>query len=110
MAGSPKELPRIAIVNDIAGVGRAETALLREAGYDVEFFDLPTLGASWPPLAKAITMPFRLAAYLPIIVKLRRGSYDFLHIHFVSQGVVGLAVGKPYFIHAHGSDLHRNFK
>jgi glycosyltransferase involved in cell wall biosynthesis len=33
-----------------------------------------------------------------------------LHIHFITQGIIGLAVGKPYFIHAHGSDLHVNFR
>jgi glycosyltransferase involved in cell wall biosynthesis len=98
------------MVNDVAGVGLAETAILREAGYDVQFFELPTLGASWPPLAKAVAMPVRLAGYLPIIAKLRRGHYDFLHIHFITQGVVALAVGKPYFIHVHGSDLHLNFQ
>jgi glycosyltransferase involved in cell wall biosynthesis len=101
--------PKIAIVNDIAGVARAETRILREAGYDVTFFDLPGIGASWPPLAKALAMPVRLASYLPIIVRLRCGGYDFLHIHFITQGIIGLVVGKPYFIHAHGSDLHVNF-
>jgi glycosyltransferase involved in cell wall biosynthesis len=110
MAESATKLPKIAMVSDVAGVGRAEAAILKEAGYDVQFFGLPTLGASWPPLAKAVAMPVRLAGYLPVIAKLRRGRYDFLHIHFITQGIVGLVVGKPYFIHAHGSDLHVNFK
>jgi len=101
--------PKIAMVSDVAGVGLAETAMLKDAGYDVQFFKLPTLGASWPPVAKALAMPMRLAGYLPVIAKLRRGRYDFLHIHFITHGIVGLAVGKPYFIHAHGSDLHVNF-
>jgi hypothetical protein len=50
----------------------------------------------------------RLFLYLPLIVRLRRGGYDWLHVHFVSQGVVGLAAGRPFFIHAHGSDLRLN--
>lgn len=104
------ELPRLALINDVAGVARAEVAILKAAGYDVDFYELPLIGASWPPLAKALILPLRLASYLPVIGKLRRGNYTFLHIHFVSQGIVGLAVGKPFFIHAHGSDLHVNFK
>lgn len=50
----------------------------------------------------------RLFLYLPLIVRLRRGGYDWLHVHFISQGVVGLAAGRPFFIHAHGADLHLN--
>ncbi len=104
------QLPRVALVNDVAGVAQVEMEILKGAGFEVDFYELPLLGASWPAIAKALALPVRLAAYLPVIRKLRRGNYQLLHIHFVSQGVVGLAVGKPFFIHAHGSDLHANFK
>jgi hypothetical protein len=98
------------MVNDVAGVAMSEISILRKAGYDVHFFSLPAIGASWPSLPKALSIPIRLASYLPVIIQLRRGRYDFLHIHYVPQGLVGLAVGKPFFVHAHGSDLHVNFK
>jgi glycosyltransferase involved in cell wall biosynthesis len=100
----------VALVNDIAGVARAEMKILAAAGYPVDFYELPLIGASWPALARLIALPVRLACYLPVIYKLRRGNYKLLHIHFVSQGIVGLAVGKPFFLHAHGSDLHANLK
>jgi glycosyltransferase involved in cell wall biosynthesis len=55
-------------------------------------------------------MPVRLAMYLPIIRQVRRVGYSWLHIHFASQGFIGLVTNKPFFLHAHGADLHINLK
>ena len=100
--------PRIAVVNDVGGVAAAQTQILRAAGFDVDFIDLPKLGAGWPRWAKLLALPLRLALYLPIIRRLRTGRYDWLHVHFISQGFVGVASGRPFYIQAHGSDLHLN--
>lgn len=100
---------RIAIVNDIAGVALLEAKGLRAAGWHVDFYDLPKPGAGWPFWAKFLALPFRLLMYMPLVIRLRRGGYDIVHVHFLSQGVVGAASGKPYVLHAHGSDLHLNF-
>jgi glycosyltransferase involved in cell wall biosynthesis len=43
---------------------------------------------------------------LPAILRLRRGRYDVIHIHWVPRGIVGLLTRKPFLIQAHGSDLH----
>jgi len=101
---------RIALVHDIAGVAGVQARLLREAGHDVDQISLPELGASlkWP--LKALAIPLRLAAYLPAIGKLRGSRYDVVHIHWLSQGIVGLAIGRPFFAQAHGSDLHENMR
>ncbi len=99
---------RIAIVNDVAGVGSLQARILNAAGYSADFIDLPKPGASWPFLAKLLVLPVRLVQYIPIIRQLRDTNYDFVHIHFVSQGFIGQFVGKPYFIHGHGHDLHAN--
>jgi glycosyltransferase involved in cell wall biosynthesis len=101
---------RIALVHDIAGVAGVQARLLREAGHDVDQIALPEPGASWRWPAKAISIPFRLAAYLPAIRKLRGNNYDVIHIHWLSQGIVGLLIGRPFFAQAHGSDLHVNMK
>src|SRR5712691_6521474 len=101
---------RIAIVNDIAGVAQLEVAGLRRVGWEVDFYDLPKPGATWPVWAKALALPMRLAMYLPVVLRLRRGRYDLVHVHFVSQGIVGAASGRPFFLHAHGSDLHLNMR
>ena len=103
-------LGRVAIVNDVAGVARLEATGLRQAGWEVDFYDLRKPGASLPFLAKLLLLPVRLAMYLPVIFRLRSGKYDVVHVHFVSQGMVGAASGRPYFLHAHGSDLHLNFR
>jgi glycosyltransferase involved in cell wall biosynthesis len=39
---------------------------------------------------------------------LRTGKYDVVHIHWLSQGIVGVLAGRSYFVQAHGSDLHQN--
>lgn len=102
------QLNRIAIVNDVAGVGRLQTANLNAAGYSATFIDLPKPGAALPWYAKVFVLPVRLARYVPIIWHLRMTSYDLVHIHFVSQGFIGPLTGKPYVLHGHGHDLHTN--
>jgi glycosyltransferase involved in cell wall biosynthesis len=101
---------RIALVHDTAGVAGVQARLLREAGHEVDQIALPEIGASWRWPAKAFAIPLRLAAYLPAIGKLRSNHYDVVHIHWLSQGVVGLLLGRPFFAQAHGSDLLLNMR
>jgi glycosyltransferase involved in cell wall biosynthesis len=101
---------RVAVVNDVAGVGTLQVAALRQAGWEADLYDVRKPAARWPSWAKLLAAPIRLALYVPIVVRLRRGRYDLVHVHFVSHGVVGAASGRPYFLQAHGSDLHLNLK
>ncbi len=103
-------MARIALVHDIAGVATVQARLLREAGHHVDQIALSQVGASWGWPAKAVTIPLRLAAYVPVIRKLRSNHYDVVHIHWLSQGIVGLFLGRPFFAQAHGSDLHVNMR
>jgi glycosyltransferase involved in cell wall biosynthesis len=103
-------VPRIAIVNDVAGVATAEARALRGSGWDADFFDVAKPAARWPRWAKPLTAPLRFAVALPLILRLRRGGYDIVHVHFVSQGYIGALSGRPFVLHAHGSDLHRNLQ
>jgi glycosyltransferase involved in cell wall biosynthesis len=105
-----RPMGRVAVVNDVAGVGSLQVTALRQAGWDADLYDLPKPAARWPKWAKLVTLPLRLALYIPVVMRLRRGRYDLVHIHFVSHGAVGAASGRPYFLQAHGSDLHLNFK
>jgi glycosyltransferase involved in cell wall biosynthesis len=100
----------VAVVNDVAGVGTLQVAALRQAGWEADLYDVRRPAAGWPWWAKLVTAPLRLALYIPIVMRLRRGRYDFVHVHFVSHGVVGTLCGRPYFLQAHGSDLHLNLK
>ena len=100
-------MARIALVHDIAGVAEIQAGILRRGGHEVDHIRLPDFGANWSWLAKAVTLPLRLLLYLPSILQLRRGGYDVIHIHWVPRGIVGLLVGKPFLIQAHGSDLHQ---
>ena len=101
-------MARIALVHDIAGVATVQAELLRKAGHEVDQIPLPAHGATWRWPVKALALPVRLAAFVPTIGRLRRGRYDIVHIHFVSQGIVGVLARRPFFVQAHGSDLHLN--
>jgi glycosyltransferase involved in cell wall biosynthesis len=101
-------MARIALVHDIAGVATVQARILRDAGHEVDQMRLSEFGARWPWPVKSVAIPIRLAAYLPIVWRLRRNRYDVIHIHWVTQGIVGVLTGKPFFVQAHGSDLHVN--
>lgn len=98
------------MVHDVAGVAGVQAMLLRGAGHDVDQISLPQTGASWGWPAKAVALPFRLAAYRPAIDRLRRGNYDIIHIHWLTQGITGELSGRPYFVQVHGSDVHLNLR
>ena len=104
----PRVVARIALVHDIAGVAKVQAQLLRGAGHEVDVIALPEVGASWRWPVKAVAIPIRLALYLPAILKLRSDQYDVIHIHWLSQGIVGLLIARPFFAQSHGSDLHVN--
>jgi glycosyltransferase involved in cell wall biosynthesis len=99
---------RIALVHDVAGVAAVQADLLRGAGHEVDQIALPMIGSSWKWPVKAIALPVRFAAYLPAIKRLRTGKYDVVHIHWLSQGIVGVLAGRSFFVQTHGSDLHLN--
>jgi glycosyltransferase involved in cell wall biosynthesis len=101
---------RVALVHDVAGVAAAQAKLLRDAGHEVDLVALPDFGAAWSWPAKGLAIPVRLAAYLPVVNRLRREKYDIVHIHWLAQGIVGLLIGQPFFAQAHGSDLHLNLR
>ncbi|HEX9363004.1 MAG TPA: glycosyltransferase family 4 protein [Candidatus Dormibacteraeota bacterium] len=102
-------MARIALVHDVAGVAAVQAGLLRSAGHDVDLIELPDTGARWRWPVKALALPFRVAAYLPAVNRLRKGDYDVVHIHWIANGIVGLMAGRGFFAQAHGSDLHVNF-
>ena len=101
-------MARIALVHDIAGVAAVQADLLRGAGHQVDQIALPAFGATWKWPAKTIALPVRMAAYLPTIARLRRSKYDVVHIHWLSQGIVGVLLRRSFFAQVHGSDVHTN--
>lgn len=101
-------MARIALVHDVAGIGAVQARLLRSAGHEVDEIKLSMIGASWRWPMKAAALPVRLAAYLPSIRRLQTGRYDVIHIHWLSHGIVGVLARRPFFVQAHGSDLHLN--
>lgn len=103
-------MARITIVHDVAGVGEIEAELLRSAGHQVTHIKLPQPGARWRWRVKWLAIVLRLFIYLPVVLRLRRERPDVLHIHWVLMGVIGLLAGQPFFLSAHGSDVHEHFR
>lgn len=103
-------MARIALVHDVAGIAAVQARLLRSAGHEVDEIALPAIGAGWRWPMKAAALPIRLLAYLPTIRHVRNGGYDVVHIHWLTNGIVGLLAGRPFFVQAHGSDLHLNLR
>lgn len=101
-------MARIALVHDVAGVAQVQAELLRSAGHEVDQIELPDIGAAWTWPFKGAALPFRLAAYLPTVLRLRSRSYDVVHVHWLTHGIVGVLSGRDFFVQAHGSDLHLN--
>lgn len=101
-------MARIALVHDVAGVAAVQAELLRSAGHEVDQVALPVVGASWGWPAKGFALPLRLVAYLPTARRLRRGRYDVIHVHWLTHGIVAVMARRPFFVQAHGSDLHLN--
>src|SRR5579864_3083272 len=99
-------MAQIVIVHDVAGVAEIEAALLRSAGHHVTLVRLAQPGAQWPWPAKGLAIVARLVMYLPVALELRRQHPEVLHIHWVQMGVIGLMSGQPFFLSAHGSDVH----
>ena len=83
---------------------------MRASGWTADFHEVQAVGARWPRWAKVLVAPVRLALAIPLVMKLRGTQYDVVHVHFLSQGFLGAFSGHPYVLHAHGSDLHANFK
>jgi hypothetical protein len=98
------------LVHEIAGVAKVQAQGLRDAGHEVDQIALSQIGASWGWPVKGLAIPLLLASHLPAIRKLRSNHYDIVHIHWLSQGIVGLLIGGPFFAQAHGSDLHVNLR
>lgn len=101
-------MARIALVHDVAGVAAVQARLLRGAGHHVDEIPLSTFGARWRWPAKAVALPLRFSAYLPVVNRLKGEKYDIVHIHWLANGVVGVLAGGEFFAQAHGSDVHRN--
>ncbi len=103
-------MARIIIVHDIAGVAAIEAELLRAAGHDVTHIRPAQPGAGWRWPIKGVALLARLFLYIPVALQIRRERPDVVHIHWVLMGLIGVLSGRPFFLTAHGSDLHSHFR
>ena len=110
LTAATSRMARITMVHDIAGVAEVEARLLREAGHEVTMVRLSSLGAGWSWPWKILGLGLRLLSFLPIVARLRQQPPEILHIHWVPMGVIGVLSGRPFFLSAHGSDLHQHFR
>jgi glycosyltransferase involved in cell wall biosynthesis len=96
---------RVDHVNDIASVGSVLAAAQARRGAVARVLDPRKPLAHLPYPWKVLSFPLRLLPILAAVMDLRRDRSALVHVHYATQGVVALAVGRPYVIHCHGSDI-----
>ena len=96
---------RIVQVNDVASVASELAAALRMRGHEVDLLCPSLPGAGLPPLGKVLVSPLRILDWLKLALRVRRGHYDAVHIHYAYLGIVGLIARVPYVLHCHGDDV-----
>lgn len=71
----------------------------------------PSMAGGMAPLPiKLAMMPGRVADLLHIAGKLNPTSFDIIHIHWATYGLVGLASRVPFVVQCHGSDVRYRLK
>jgi glycosyltransferase involved in cell wall biosynthesis len=96
---------RIAHINDIANVASVLAAEQRARGHEVEVFDPAKPGGSLGYPWKLASVPLRAIPIAAAILKVRRGRFDVVHLHYATHAAVGLLTGRPLVVHCHGSDV-----
>jgi glycosyltransferase involved in cell wall biosynthesis len=96
---------RIVHVNDYAAVASTLAQAQREQGHDVTVIDPTRAGFGRGLILRALLLPVRWGALLAVAVRLRRGHWDAIHIHYAWKGFVGVLAGRPFVLHCHGSDV-----
>jgi glycosyltransferase involved in cell wall biosynthesis len=96
---------RIVHVNDYAAVASTLAQAQRAQGHDVTVIDPTRAGFGRNPIFRALLLPVRWGALLAVAIRLRRGRWDVIHVHYAWKGLVGVLSGRPFVLHCHGSDV-----
>jgi glycosyltransferase involved in cell wall biosynthesis len=96
-------------VNDVANVGANLVEGLRELGVEADLFPITTgtrLGRF-----KAVALPLiKVQETLALRRLVRRQKFDIVHVHYAVHASMTLAMGIPYFLHLHGSDVRSGLR
>ncbi|HEX5590254.1 MAG TPA: glycosyltransferase [Candidatus Limnocylindrales bacterium] len=95
---------RVVQLGDVASVAPALAAALGDVA-EVISIPLPQRGAHRRGPVKVLYGPLRLIDAARVARAARALRPDVVHVHWVPNGVVGLMVGVPWVLHAHGSDI-----
>jgi glycosyltransferase involved in cell wall biosynthesis len=96
---------RIAQVNDIAAVASTLARAMTELGEKATVIEPRRLGAGLRYPWKVASLPFRAAGILGAGLSVRGGHYDVVHVHYARLGMIGAMAGRPFTLHAHGTDI-----
>ena len=96
---------RVAHVNDIAYVASELARAQRLQGLEAIVFDPNKPGGNLPYPFKSISWSLRAPALARLAMRLRRGHFDVVHVHYATHGILGVASGAPFVVHCHGSDV-----
>jgi glycosyltransferase involved in cell wall biosynthesis len=92
-------------VNDIAYVASELARAQRVAGVQATVVDPSKPGGELRLPWKLFTIPLRLASIGQVITRLRIFPADIIHVHYATHAAIGIASGRPFFVHCHGTDV-----
>jgi glycosyltransferase involved in cell wall biosynthesis len=96
---------RILTVNNINQVAEICKRDLTRRGHSVTLYEPSLVGGLAPLPIKLAMMPGRILDMRHVAGNLNTDSFDIVHIHWASYGVLGLVGKIPFIVHCHGSDV-----
>lgn len=91
---------RVLHVVDIASVGSTLVEHAKTRGEDWDLHELPLASGK---LSKVTSRALDLYTFWK-----KSRNYDLIHVHYGLFSYFGLIAGKPWILHLHGSDVHKN--
>lgn len=99
---------RVLHVNNVANVPDGLVKGLREIGVDAHLYQ-PYVGINkkkrFGPLG---VIGNRIIDVKTLNAKIKKESYDIIHIHYAYFGMLGVLGRYEYWLHCHGTDIRRN--
>ena len=94
--------PRVVHVNDVAGVASAAVRQAVGQGLDWRLWTLPAV--------RGAAAPVKVLRRARDVVRFRAEgrAADVVHVHYGLFAYYAWSVRRPYLLHLHGSDVHRN--
>lgn len=96
---------RILYIHGINQVAETYGKYLASRGHFFSLYEPKLSGGAGPLPIKLALMPGRLFDLRKVVGRLDAKSFDLVHIHWASYGILGLASRIPFIVECHGTDV-----